>query len=227
MQGVDKDLGTVTVGKLADVVVVDGDPLQDITLLHTGSRTSSRMACCLHTQCFRRCLLLLVLLMPTDSLPRSGRLELSERAQLHRPAGIDWRRFYERANALTAEARNQFPHHLDLSYGPDAKQKLDSYLPPGSAGAPPYPVFIFIHGGGFRRAIARTTASSRPPFAANGIATIVVSYRLHPHRYPDQVDDIRRVLDWTRQHVGDYGGNKDRVYIGGHSAAASCRRWSA
>lgn len=33
MQGVDRDLGSVSVGKLADVIVVDGDPLQDITLL--------------------------------------------------------------------------------------------------------------------------------------------------------------------------------------------------
>lgn len=33
MQGVEKDLGTVTAGKFADMVVVDGDPLQDLSLL--------------------------------------------------------------------------------------------------------------------------------------------------------------------------------------------------
>lgn len=33
MQGVESDLGTVTAGKLADLVLVDGDPLQDISLL--------------------------------------------------------------------------------------------------------------------------------------------------------------------------------------------------
>ena len=33
LQGVEQDLGTVTEGKLADMVIVDGDPLQDITLL--------------------------------------------------------------------------------------------------------------------------------------------------------------------------------------------------
>ena len=33
MQGVEQDLGTVSVGKLADLIVVDGDPLQDLSLL--------------------------------------------------------------------------------------------------------------------------------------------------------------------------------------------------
>ncbi|MFT5351695.1 MAG: imidazolonepropionase-like amidohydrolase [Planctomycetota bacterium] len=33
MQGVEKDLGTVSKGKLADMIIIDGDPLQDITLL--------------------------------------------------------------------------------------------------------------------------------------------------------------------------------------------------
>lgn len=33
MQGVEKDLGTISAGKFADIIIIDGDPLQDITLL--------------------------------------------------------------------------------------------------------------------------------------------------------------------------------------------------
>ena len=33
MQGVADEVGTVSAGKFADIIVVDGDPLQDITVL--------------------------------------------------------------------------------------------------------------------------------------------------------------------------------------------------
>ena len=36
LQGVEQDLGTVTAGKYADMVIVDGDPLRDMTLLQHG-----------------------------------------------------------------------------------------------------------------------------------------------------------------------------------------------
>jgi imidazolonepropionase-like amidohydrolase len=36
--GLERDIGTVQVGKLADLVVVDGDPLQDIAVLQDLQR---------------------------------------------------------------------------------------------------------------------------------------------------------------------------------------------
>jgi arylformamidase len=131
---------------------------------------------------------------------------------------IDWRGFYNRADALTADTRTRLRHHLDLAYGDDAKQRLDLYLPPGEAGG--RPVFIFLHGGGFREGDRAHYGFVASPFASNRIATIVASYRLHPHHYPAQVDDMRRILDWTRVNIGRYGGDPNRVYVGGHSAGA-------
>ena len=45
---------------------------------------------------------------------------------------IDWAGWYQKGDELTAELRAEFPHHLDLAYGEDAKQKLDLYLPKGN-----------------------------------------------------------------------------------------------
>ena len=36
MQGVSDKLGSISVGKIADIIVVDGDPLTDISLLRTS-----------------------------------------------------------------------------------------------------------------------------------------------------------------------------------------------
>ena len=43
-------------------------------------------------------------------------------------SGIDWIAFYDRIDSLTADTRKALPHHLDITYGDEAKQKLDLYL---------------------------------------------------------------------------------------------------
>ena len=102
---------------------------------------------------------------------------------------INWRAFYEKATELTDAARRTLPHSLDLAYGADPKQRLDLYFPaetPRQA-----PVFLFIHGGGFREGDRRQYGYVAAPLAARGIITAVMSYRLVPHVYPSQVDGRR------------------------------------
>jgi imidazolonepropionase-like amidohydrolase len=41
--GRDDDLGTVTAGKLADLLVIEGDPVADISVLRDGSRIRAIM----------------------------------------------------------------------------------------------------------------------------------------------------------------------------------------
>lgn len=132
-------------------------------------------------------------------------------------SGIDWVAFYDRADALTAGTRQELQHHLDIPYGEDPKQKLDLYLPPGEPGRP---VFIFIHGGGFVEGDRSHYGYVAAPLAAHGIITVVMSYRLSPAHYPDQVHDVRAALGWVYRNISDFGGDPAQMFIGGHSAGA-------
>jgi len=132
-------------------------------------------------------------------------------------SGIDWIAFYDKADALTTETRKALQHHLDISYGEDPKQKLDLYLPKGR---PAGPIFVFIHGGGFVEGDRAHYGYVAGPLAAQGIVTVVMSYRLSPAHYPEQVHDVQVVLGWVYSNISDYGGDASQIYIGGHSAGA-------
>jgi acetyl esterase/lipase len=132
---------------------------------------------------------------------------------------IDWAGFYTEAEAMTAATRKALPHALDQAYGADPKQKLDVYQPTGKVtGAP---VFIFLHGGGFREGDRAQYGYVARTFAKHGIVTVVASYRLLPNfHYPDQADDARGVVAWVAKNIQRYGGDPGNVYVGGHSAGA-------
>jgi acetyl esterase/lipase len=133
---------------------------------------------------------------------------------------IDWGAFYREAERRTAAVRERLPHHLDLAYGDDAKQRLDLYLPEGEVGGAP--VFLFLHGGGFREGDRAQYGFVAEPFAAHGIITAVASYRLTEagHHYPAQPEDARAAVAWLYRHVAEYGGDREAIWVGGHSAGA-------
>lgn len=133
---------------------------------------------------------------------------------------IDWTGFYKSANAATAETRAKLPHHLDRRYGEDPKQQLDLYLPieqPVDA-----PVFLFFHGGGFQEGDRAHYGFIAQPFAASGTITAIASYRLATadFHYPAQTNDARTAVLWIYEHISDFGGDPNRIYVGGHSAGA-------
>ena len=110
------------------------------------------------------------------------------------------------------------PHHLDLPYGKDPKQRLDVYeATPRRDGAP---VFIFLHGGGFREGDRRQYGYVAGPLAPNGVVTVVASYRLLPDHYPAQAHDTEAIVAWVHANIRRFGGAPGRIYIGGHSAGA-------
>ena len=138
-----------------------------------------------------------------------------------REPDLDAVAWYARADAMTADVRSKFPHHLNLSYGTHVKQRLDLYLPKEKP-VRPAPVMSFFHGGGFEEGHRAHYGFIALPFALQGIITAIVGYRLVPDgfHYPAQLDDVRSSAQWLHTSVARYGGNPDLLFVSGHSAGA-------
>jgi len=132
----------------------------------------------------------------------------------------DWTGFYRQADAATAAVRSQVRHVLDIPYGSDVKQRLDLYLPAKTRAKAP--VFLFLHGGGFREGDRAQYGFVAKPFADHGVVSAIASYRLtgSGFRYPAQRDDARLAVLWLYHNIARYGGDPEQIYIGGHSSGA-------
>lgn len=111
----------------------------------------------------------------------------------------------------------------DISYGPDARNRLDIFTQEGRSGAP---VLLFLHGGAFVGGDKHTEGS---PFysnigdaaARNGLVGVTMTYRYAPeHRFPSGPEDVARAVAWLRQNIGGYGGDPDKIVLLGTSAGA-------
>jgi triacylglycerol lipase len=112
----------------------------------------------------------------------------------------------------------------DLSYGPDARHRLDLFRPEGVTGAP---VFVFVHGGGFVMGDKHTEGapfySNLGDFAARqGWIGVTVTYRLAPaHKFPSGAEDLALVVQWLRDNVAQHGGDPAKIVLSGQSAGAA------
>jgi len=128
------------------------------------------------------------------------------------------------STVCAADIRSAVEAHTNLTYytgeGADKyRHRLDLYVPKGKRDVP---VMMFVHGGGFTVGIKDQYAFVGQVFAAYGIATAVINYRLSPKTsYPGHVQDVARAFAWLRAHVAEYGGKPDTIFIAGHSAGAT------
>ncbi|HXJ58634.1 MAG TPA: alpha/beta hydrolase fold domain-containing protein [Verrucomicrobiae bacterium] len=98
----------------------------------------------------------------------------------------------------------------------EPKHKLDLYIPKETKHAP---VFLFIHGGAWRFGDRGLYPPLGYRFAKEGILTVIPSYRLAPKNpWPAQAEDAAAALAWTVRHIAEFGGDTNRLFIGGHSA---------
>ena len=108
----------------------------------------------------------------------------------------------------------------DVAYGPEARQKLDVYVPEGTALAP-RTVVVFIHGGSWESGSKEQYRFVGSALAERGFISVVSNYRLNPGvRFPAFVEDSAQAVAWTLKNIGRFGGDPTRVYVMGHSAGA-------
>ena len=113
----------------------------------------------------------------------------------------------------------------DVSYGPHARNVMDLYLPQEKEGAPPRPLILCIHGGGWAGGDKRVYAWMGEAFARKGFAAASITYRFAPAATaPAQMDDVQRAVRWLRKNAKTYVIDPERFgaiggSAGGHLAA--------
>ena len=126
--------------------------------------------------------------------------------------------YLEQAMAWSDEVRAKSRCALNLEYGDDERQKLDVYIPDADPGLPA-PVLLFFHGGYWVVGHKDLLGFMAPAITPAPALLVSVGYRLAPGaKYPQQVDDCRSALRWVYKHIADYGGDPERIFVGGHSA---------
>ncbi|MGY1692956.1 carboxylesterase/lipase family protein [Geodermatophilus sp. SYSU D01105] len=103
--------------------------------------------------------------------------------------------------------------------------------PAGTTADDGLPVYVFVHGGGFRNGSSNQHDMTEL-VALTGIVGVTMNYRLgalgflgHPALTAEQGEsgnyglmDQQAALRWVRQNIAAFGGDPDRVTIGGESA---------
>jgi acetyl esterase/lipase len=124
-------------------------------------------------------------------------------------------------------ARDDVGATIDVAYRSDGihKHRLDVYHPKDTKNGS-WPVVVFVHGGYWRggdktywQAITGLYGNAGVALGELGVGTVVTNYRLYPDAsLDDMLDDVVGALLWTHEHIGELGGDPNRIYLAGHSA---------
>jgi arylformamidase len=80
-------------------------------------------------------------------------------------------------------------------------------------------VQVFYHGGYWRAFRAADFAFVAERFVARGAMAVIVNYALVPAvRIGELIRQCRAALAWVHANIARHGGDRDRIYISGHSA---------
>jgi len=110
----------------------------------------------------------------------------------------------------------------DIVYKSDLHQRdvlLDVYYPRDQKELKE--VLVFIHGGSWNSGNKDIYWWLGRNFVRKGIVSVIINYPLAPEKsYDVMANHSALAVKWVKDHVRDYGGNPERIYLMGHSAGA-------
>ncbi|MFZ9887438.1 MAG: carboxylesterase family protein [Myxococcota bacterium] len=105
----------------------------------------------------------------------------------------------------------------------DEKTRLDVYPPASSTCG--RPLVVWVHGGAWSLGDKTNQLDDKLTFVHSlGAILVSVNYRLTDQSngvtHPDHVEDVAAAIAFVREHAEEFGGDRDRIAVLGHSAGA-------
>ncbi len=126
----------------------------------------------------------------------------------------------DRWHSNSARTRARIGPPLRRAYGPSAIEELDIFRTDALA---PAPVFVFIHGGAWRAGSAEQYSAPAEMFVRAGAHYVAPDFTTvqdaEGSLFP-MAGQVCRAIAWAYKNAASFGGDPDRIHIGGHSSGA-------
>jgi arylformamidase len=117
--------------------------------------------------------------------------------------------------ADSAAVRKRMGNPETYDYGDTRAESLDLFRTHRT----PAPIHVFIHGGAWRLLSARDSSFPAETFVRAGAHYVALDFALLPSVALDQmVHQVRSAIAWLYRYAGQVGGDRDRIFVSGHSS---------
>jgi arylformamidase len=120
--------------------------------------------------------------------------------------------------AITSEeVRRRIGNPQRVAYGSTEPEKLDIYRTKAANA----PIFVFIHGGAWRGGAAKNYGFPAEMFVKAGAHYVALDFVAIGPADGDlrrMAEQVRRGIAWVYKNATSFGGDPNKLYIGGHSS---------
>jgi arylformamidase len=125
----------------------------------------------------------------------------------------------ERMLSASDDVRSRLGDVSSYAYGESDIERLDVYCSQSRNA----PIHVFIHGGAWRRGLAKQNAFPAEMFVNHGIHYVVPDFSWvqdASNSLTVLANQVRRALIWVYRNAAVFNGNSERIYLSGHSSGA-------